>query len=167
MKEIPLHRKGLQGFTALVDDADYEWLSARRWYLGSGGYAWTGGWCAVKKRPKAVFMHKLLAEAPSGHVVDHIDGDPMNNQRSNLRVASRSENALNNPSRRTIRGRWASLRDVSRSLGISDWESLLLIRSGVIEAYNPGARFLVSWSSIDAYNRTRRPPGNPEWQKTT
>jgi hypothetical protein len=40
-------------------------------------------------------LHRLILDAPSHMLVDHIDGDGMNNQRDNLRLASRSQNACN------------------------------------------------------------------------
>jgi hypothetical protein len=40
-------------------------------------------------------LHQLLMHASASHVVDHINHDPCNNQRNNLRVATRSQNKQN------------------------------------------------------------------------
>lgn len=40
-------------------------------------------------------MHRELMECPEEMTVDHIDGDPLNNQKSNLRVCSFAENRMN------------------------------------------------------------------------
>lgn len=40
-------------------------------------------------------MHRIILQEPNG-IVDHIDRNPLNNQKYNLRVVGKSENALNN-----------------------------------------------------------------------
>lgn len=47
------------------------------------------------RRRSVVLLHRLLTNAPAGKVVDHIDGDPTNNTRANLRVCSHAENMRN------------------------------------------------------------------------
>ena len=78
--------------------ADYSELSTYRWYekvLGGHSYA-----ARAAKNPSGrrttVFMHRqLLPSADNGQVVDHIDGDTLNNVRTNLRATDRRTNARN------------------------------------------------------------------------
>lgn len=44
---------------------------------------------------KTVPVHRFVMAPPAGLVVDHIDGDPLNNTRANLRVVTQTENVLN------------------------------------------------------------------------
>lgn len=86
-----------QNMVSLVSDTDFEWLSQRKWTFNPhrSGYAMT------QINGKTVYMHRLIMNAPKGLEVDHIDGDSLNNQRSNLRLATRAENARNSRRHRT------------------------------------------------------------------
>jgi len=48
-----------------------------------------------KQHDKDLFLHRLITNAPFDKVVDHIDGNPLNNLESNLRICSCKENAHN------------------------------------------------------------------------
>jgi len=95
MKKIPLTPEGY----ALVDDADFIELSKWAWHRetrGSGGlyYARRGSYYYGKvKKPKA--MHRYLMDASKGEIVDHINGDTLDNRRSNLRICTVKQNAYN------------------------------------------------------------------------
>lgn len=95
MKTIPLSR----GAVAIVDDADFETLSAHKWHITSGGYAARNryGTREERKRPgNLILMHReIIGAPPNGYDVDHIDGDPLNNTRINLRIITRSDNIFN------------------------------------------------------------------------
>lgn len=90
MKEIPL----TQGKVAIVDDEDFEWLSQWRWYF-KGGYA-----CRSDKR-LTIRMHRLILATQEGDFCDHVDGDRLNNQKSNLRLCTFAENMFNKGAYRT------------------------------------------------------------------
>lgn len=83
MKEIQLRNSDK---IVLVDDADYEALSKDDWWL-SNGYAIS--WHGRRK------MHRVIIGAKKGEIVDHIDRDKLNNQRSNLRIVDARLSAHN------------------------------------------------------------------------
>lgn len=88
MKSIALTNSPL--FT-LVDDSDFDFLSQYAWRIDSNGYAVTGN----PKTNGLFFIHELLLETPVGCVIDHKDRQPLNNQRENLRFATRAQNVAN------------------------------------------------------------------------
>lgn len=84
-----------QGLFAIVDASDYEWLNQWKWYAFKGYKTF---YAARKEfRRKTVLMHSMLL--PDAPVTDHIDGNGLNNARSNLRSATKSQNAANNTQR--------------------------------------------------------------------
>lgn len=95
MKEIKLSQFGKNKgkYVALVDDEDFEVLSGYRWCARKDGntfYAMRS--IQVNGKQRAVQMHNAIMNEKS---IDHIDHDGLNNQKSNLRVCTRSENMMN------------------------------------------------------------------------
>lgn len=76
-----------------VDDAEFAVLSQWRWCYQKG-YA---GRMVKRPHPHVIQMHRLIMGLLPGdpRVVDHIDRDPLNNQRANLRVCTRAQNNQN------------------------------------------------------------------------
>ncbi len=89
MKKITLP----QGIFAIVDDGDFEWLNQWRWSLASG-YARR---CTRKTEGhrRWVLMHRVINKTPHGMETDHINGDRLDNQKSNLRTVDKSKNGMN------------------------------------------------------------------------
>lgn len=81
-----------QGKSTSVDDADFVWLSKKKWLAIKRGYNW---YAARNEGGQMLFMHREITKCPKGFEVDHIDGDGLNNSRRNLRVCSRSQNKMN------------------------------------------------------------------------
>ena len=54
------------------------------------------------KKGCTVRLHRVVIGAKAGELVDHIDRDKRNNARSNLRIASKSENGRNQSKRKGL-----------------------------------------------------------------
>lgn len=91
IKFIPLSR----GQFAIVDEEDFEFVNKWKWYFSSKGYAIRFGPRNRKNKRKIFLMHRLLMNNPDGYEVDHANGDKTDNRKSNLRIATRQQNAMN------------------------------------------------------------------------
>lgn len=91
MKEIILSR----GKRALVDDFDYEILSVFKWHCTREGRAGRIMRFSGSRKPITILMHRQILEAKNGVQVDHINMDPLDNRRCNLRLATHSQNNWN------------------------------------------------------------------------
>ncbi len=107
-----------QGKVAIVDAEDYDWLIQYKWHTNkktSGFYA------ATHKGAKLIYMHRLIMQncprpnrsshsatknstlrtqhypcrIGKGIVVDHIDGNSLNNTKANLRICTNAQNHYN------------------------------------------------------------------------
>lgn len=77
----------------LIDIDDVELISKYRWY-DSRGYA-SSTQIGQNKKAYNLRMHRLIMDAPSEFVVDHIDGNTLNNRKANLRLCTREQNSMN------------------------------------------------------------------------
>lgn len=82
-----LFEKDGQQYTLLVDDADISYLFGALHIGKHNG--------VMRVHVGKQLLHRVLTNAPSGLVVDHIDGNPFNNQRDNLRVCTQKANCEN------------------------------------------------------------------------
>ena len=85
-----------KGKIAIVDAEDYELLKQYKWHSICSDGSFYAYRCRNKK---SISMHRMLMNAPKGKVVDHIDGNGLNNRRSNLRICTVSENIRNSRGR--------------------------------------------------------------------
>jgi hypothetical protein len=54
---------------------------------------------------KKIYLHRVLLEAPKGKWVDHRNGSPLDNRRTNLRLATHQQNMFNSGKRSTYKGK--------------------------------------------------------------
>lgn len=93
--EINSPKNGI--YKMLVDDSDYEMVSEYTWRLVTNKYGFSAAtniWVGTNKY-KSIAAHRLIMRCPKERCIDHIDGNALNNQKSNLRVCSIAENNKN------------------------------------------------------------------------
>ncbi|MDR6393480.1 AP2 domain-containing protein [Paraburkholderia phenoliruptrix] len=88
------------GSVAIVDDEDFDRVNSYRWYMTGNGYARTNKNVGGLQRGMA--MHRFILEIQTGdeRIVDHIDGNRLNNQKANLRICTHAQNLRNQKRRR-------------------------------------------------------------------
>lgn len=84
----------------LIDIEDMNIAATVRWCLrrDKRGYVIgnrSRGNARALGRGRRVYLHRIIMDAPEGMEVDHIDGNILNNRRTNLRIVSRCENGQN------------------------------------------------------------------------
>lgn len=137
-----------QGKVAIVDEQDFTRVSSYKWYAAN-----------VKKRNwyaqamidgKIVLMHRFILGISSGQCIDHINGDGLDNTRSNLRVATNAQNQHNTVKVRgaskykgvsfhSPSGKW---RSAIRVNGIRHWLGVFHTESEAAEAYAAAAKMM-------------------------
>jgi hypothetical protein len=130
---------------ALVDAADLPLVTAYTWSLTAYGYAE----CWLKGHARKIFMHRLLVgPIPGGMVIDHADGNALNNTRANLRVCTTSQNSANSSGKGNKTGfkgvHYCRLTNLWRAEIYKDYRKIRLGRHSTPEqaaaAYDAAAR---------------------------
>ena len=86
-----------QGREAVIDAADVHLVASRNWHARSRD----GIWYALSNerlpggRRVLLSLHRVILGDIDKPVIDHADGDGLNNRRSNLRPATYQQNAVN------------------------------------------------------------------------
>jgi hypothetical protein len=97
MTEIQLwkNRSDISDKVTIIDDEDYEKvveaIGRRKWYVHNNGstkdYAMSGD--------RRNSIHRVVMGNPKGMCVDHINGDPLDNRKQNLRICTKAQNSQN------------------------------------------------------------------------
>lgn len=88
-----MHKEVLtvDGKVVLVDEQDYETVKRYQWVAKPEG----SRFYAVTKRPPLTRMHRMIMKAKPGQIVDHINGNGLDNRRENLRFCTGQQNSCN------------------------------------------------------------------------
>ncbi len=91
-----------KGYQAIVDDDDFLSLNQYKWHTleqpkatYTALYACRKDYTNDSKKPIFVRMHRLILNAPKNFQVDHINGNTLDNRRSNLRLCTNQQNQFN------------------------------------------------------------------------
>lgn len=145
MKEIQL----TQGKVALVDDADLIYLNQWKWYASKVKNVYYAKRNSYENGVnKNIKMHRQILNIldAKGIEGEHKDGNGLNNQRSNLRIATRSQNNANIPSRDKSSSKYKGVTYCKRD---GNWEAT--ITKNRVKTYL--GRFEIETDAALAYNK--------------
>jgi hypothetical protein len=106
-----------------IDHCDYREVSKYLWYPKinrPGGHIYIIRW--YRKKPKSI--GSLILGIPSTDIADHIDGNTLNNKRSNLRIATNSENVR---SQKIHKNNTSGYKGVTWDKGHKKWLAQIMV----------------------------------------
>ena len=104
-----------KGLESIVDDEDFEWVSKHKWSASKSDHSFYAMRAqGPRGNQKFFYLHRVIIGAEKGQLVDHIDRNTLNNSRSNLRLVSVRQNAMNTGSHRNsisqFKGVWPNAK---------------------------------------------------------
>lgn len=120
-----------QGKFSIVDDEDYEIVNKFKWTLNKMGKR-EYGYRAFKLSGKRIVvpLHRFIVDCPIGLIVDHINGNGLDNRRCNLRICTQSQNHMNQ--RTQTRKKTSIYKGVCWNKLIKKWASKIKINNKTI-----------------------------------
>lgn len=139
---------GRAGAKTIISPQDIGTFETCKWRVNAQGYL-------VGAYPRgtrgATYFHRVIMGEPEGMVVDHINGSPLDNRRSNLRVVTQQHNLRNRP--RLNRDNKSGYRGVSKATNGGLWlaqarfngRQILIGRFKTAEKANEAA---IAWRAV-------------------
>ena len=117
----------------IFDAEDVDRVCKYKWHIKEND-----GYVSTRIKGKAIKLHQFIMESSSSDLVDHKNRDKTNNRRSNLRFATKAQNAWNSKIRYDNS---SGVRGVSWCTRISKWSASITVNKKQI--------FLGNFSSIE------------------
>jgi hypothetical protein len=126
MKKIKLTKNKY----ALVDDEDFDELNQYKWFAhkkrNNKYYSIRTVWMKMEKTKKTIRMHRVIMNCSDDKIVDHKDGNGLNNQRENLRICTNLQNQGN---RKLNKNNTSGIRGVYLRKDDKKWEANIRINN--------------------------------------
>jgi hypothetical protein len=113
------------GRDILIDDEDFELLKQFVWYITPAGYVQTNQ-----------LLHRMVmglkAEGQFDQKVDHIDRNPLNNQKANLRIVTNQQNRWNMKVKKIAKSGFTGVREDTRPHAMrskNKWQAYITFNS--------------------------------------
>ncbi|MFA5783698.1 MAG: HNH endonuclease [Phycisphaerae bacterium] len=165
-RRIPLTK----GKFALVSPSDFPAISQYNWYARKSNWTCYATFCRkINGRTKSFDMHRIIMNPPPGLVIDHIDGNGLNNCRSNLRIATPAQNSRNTCAKKNGQSKYKGVSPEKRRYC---WRATLTINGKQMHI----GQFASEIQAAKAYDKAAKkyhgnfarlnfPPNKSPWQK--
>jgi hypothetical protein len=116
-----------KGKFAIVNAEDYERFGRFKWFAsGPAKYLYAVRAIYPEKGVKVMlYLHREIMKAPKGLVVDHINGNTLDNRRENLRLATKRQNTCN--MRINKEGCTSKYRGVNWHISVKKWVARITV----------------------------------------
>lgn len=124
---ILVDKKNSEVARAKIDREDYGKVRQYRWFLSERGYVRTK--FTRNKITKRHRLHRVILGEREGFVTDHINRNPLDNRKENLRFVTSHQNSMNSvladiSSVVLYRGRYrATISYKNKTLSLGNWDS--------------------------------------------
>lgn len=108
------------GIEFFIDKDDELVLKDYCWSISSNGYLTA----YERLMGRTIRLHRLLMNCPDDKVVDHINGNPLDNRKSNLRVVTQQQNMMNQKQRSNNN---SGITGVSYCKRLNNWRSEICV----------------------------------------
>lgn len=124
-----------QGKILHIDEIDYPHISERHW-------CYSGKYVVSCKNQKRIYIHHyILGTTPEQCMIDHINGNPLDNRRNNLRKCTKQQNRLNSKLRRDSRFLYKGVGQTPKGRYTSKiWVAGKLLHLGCFDTQEEAAR---------------------------
>lgn len=110
MKKLPLRGKNGKGKFTMLDDEDAARLEEMGVSLYADKISKNGTYVRFSYEGKKFYLHRFLMQPSKEKVVDHINHNPLDNRKANLRICTHLENIRNSKSRRNSSSKYKGVR---------------------------------------------------------
>lgn len=122
----------------IIDKDDHAKISVHSWYLN--GRKEKGFYLKSIVGGKHILLHRYILDAKDDEVVDHINGNTLDNRKENLRLCQRIENARNRKINKTSTTGYKGISPCYNGFRARIWDGHKRIHLGVfpneVEAYH-------------------------------
>lgn len=125
------------GSITVVDEDVATWLNGRPVHCDRHGYAY------VRSGLRCLLHRKIVGASDRLVLVDHIDGDPLNNRRSNLRPCDHSKNLSNRGAQKNSA---SGIKGVSWNAAKMRWHASAKCRDVILSKKCRDKEVAINWS---------------------
>jgi hypothetical protein len=117
-----------RGKYAIVSPEDFEAVNRHKWHVitKNNQTFYASRMTYIGGRKKQIMMHREIMKPKAGFVVDHGDGDGLNNTRDNLSIVTAAENSYNK--RKCLNARSSKYKGVSRRKRDNRWIAIITFK---------------------------------------
>lgn len=115
--------KTFSGTSFIVDAEDVNAIKDVCWSVNANGYL------AGFRNGKTVILHRVIMNCESGEIVDHINGDKLDNRKQNLRIVTNQENCMN---RKIVSNNTSGTTGVYWNKTAKKWQAQIVLKQKFI-----------------------------------